>query len=388
MGRPPLEVGTHGVVRFLKRESGWAARAQFRDFDGRTKQVERRGKTKGEAERNLKRALKQRSGLVGDGVTSESRIKEVAALWLADIELDVEAGRKSPGTGQAYRSVLDRYVLPGLGELRVREVSVARADRFLAALSSGVGVATAKTARSIVSGLLGYAARHGAVSTNPVRDTRPLSAPRPDGPRALTREERVRWLAQLEADEKAVRWDLPDLSRFMMATGVRIGEALAICWEDVDFSAATVEISHTVTRVKGVGLIRKSTKTAAGERVLPLPTWAVDMLRGRYRAALQEGHSLTAPVFPSSEGGFRDPSNVLRVLREARGSEGFEWVTSHVFRKTAATVLDEAGLSARAIADQLGHVQPSMTQDVYLGRKLASRAAASALEGVLDNESG
>ena len=114
-----------------------------------------------------------------------------------------------------------------------------------------MGVATAKTARSVVSGMLGHAARHGAVSTNPVRDTRPLSAGRTNGPRALTHDERIQWLEQLEADQKAVRWDLPDLSRFMMATGVRIGEALALYWEDVDLEAATVTINYTVVRAKG-----------------------------------------------------------------------------------------------------------------------------------------
>jgi integrase len=72
------------------------------------------------------------------------------------------------------------------------------------------------------------------------------------------------------------------------------------------------------------------------------------------------------------------------VLRETRGSEGFAWVTSHVFRKTAATILDEAGLSARLIADQLGHARPSMTQDVYLGRRSVSGKAAEALEDALD----
>ena len=41
----------------------------------------------------------------------------------------------------------------------------------------------------------------------------------------------------------------------------------------------------------------------------------------------------------------------------------------HNFRKTTATHLDQAGLSARVIADQLGHARPSMTQDVYMGRK-------------------
>ena len=51
-----------------------------------------------------------------------------------------------------------------------------------------------------------------------------------------------------------------------------------------------------------------------------------------------------------------------------------------VFRKTAATLLDEAGVSARKIADQLGHAQVSLTQDFYMGRKLASEEASRVLE--------
>jgi integrase len=66
---------------------------------------------------------------------------------------------------------------------------------------------------------------------------------------------------------------------------------------------------------------------------------------------------------------------------------GFAWVTSHVFRKTAATILDDAGLSARMVADQLGHARPSMTQDVYLGRRTVDRRTADALEGALGTES-
>ena len=115
MGRPSLEVGTHGAIRFLPSGSGWIARTLFRDFDGRTKQAERSGKTKGAAERNLKRALKERAGSVGDGVTSESRIHELSALWFEDVKLDVQNGKKSPGTEGTYRSILDGYVLTGLG---------------------------------------------------------------------------------------------------------------------------------------------------------------------------------------------------------------------------------------------------------------------------------
>ena len=59
------------------------------------------------------------------------------------------------------------------------------------------------------------------------------------------------------------------------------------------------------------------------------------------------------------------------------------WITSHSFRKTTATILDDAGRSAREIADQLGHARPSMTQDVYMGRRSRNPGAAHALEGAL-----
>ncbi|WP_084477502.1 tyrosine-type recombinase/integrase [Actinokineospora enzanensis] len=62
---------------------------------------------------------------------------------------------------------------------------------------------------------------------------------------------------------------------------------------------------------------------------------------------------------------------------------GFEWVTFRTFRKTVATLLDEAGLTARQVADLLGHARPSMTQDMYMGRGGPSRAAADTLDGVL-----
>jgi integrase len=162
---------------------------------------------------------------------------------------------------------------------------------------------------------------------------------------------------------------------FMLGTGVRIGEALAVAWDQIDFDEATVTIAYTLIRIKGQGLVRKSTKTAAGTRVLPLPQTTVAMRRRRRRA----GRIGTIPVFPDSHGGWRDPYNTSRDIRNARGAEEFAWVTSHVFRKTAATMLDEAGLSACDMATHLGHARPSLTQDVYLGRGVANRRAAEVL---------
>ncbi|MCX2948130.1 tyrosine-type recombinase/integrase [Lentzea sp. NEAU-D7] len=379
MGRPPLDLGTYGAIRCYETDSGWRATTKYRDYDGKTRPVERWGKTKSAAERSLKKALAERKGPSGSSLTRESRFKEALDQWFTKFQALADAGKRSPSSVDTYRSIMDRHVLPGLGELRIREMTVARVDAFLGALWRSVSVDTAKTARSVISGALRIAVRDKALDTNPVREAEPLEAGRKKSPRALTREERVRWLEMLESDPKAVKRDLPDLSRFMMATGVRIGEALAVYWEDIDFKAGTVAVNYTVIRVKDIGLIRKSTKTEAGERTLLLPRWALDMLqRRRKTTSFPNG-----PIFPDALGGLRDPSNTRKDLRKARGGDEFAWVTSHVFRKTAATILDEAGLSARQVADQLGHARPSMTQDTYMGRKLVDRRAADALEDAL-----
>jgi integrase len=94
-----------------------------------------------------------------------------------------------------------------------------------------------------------------------------------------------------------VRKDLPDLYEWMLATGVRIGEALAVSWEEVDLVAGTVAIEHTVVRITGVGLLRKGTKSSAGIRTLLLPAFAVAMLRRRKLAS--GGRD---PVFPDPQG--------------------------------------------------------------------------------------
>ena len=88
-------------------------------------------------------------------------------------------------------------------------------------------------------------------------------------------------------------------------------------------------------------------------------------------------------LFPSPKGLLRDPNNTSGDLRQALDRAGFSWATSHTFRRTVATRLDDAGLSARQIADHLGHSRPSLTQDVYLGRGTASPRTAATIRRAL-----
>lgn len=390
MPRPRLPLGTWGEIRSYAaardddgKPTAYRAIAKYRDFDGRSRTVERWGKSDTAARNNLRTALKDRAALAWQGeLSAASYFRDALTLWLERFEELVRKEERSPGSLDTYRHHADKYVLPALGELRLGEMTTPLLDKVIRRISTEVGSPTAKTCRSIVSGVLGLAVRYGALTHNPTREVDRVSGKARKEPRALTMEERVAWLAQLDADEDAVNRDVPDLCRLMLATGARIGEALAVLWSDVDFQSNEVTITSTIIRVKAVGLVRKPTKTEAGERTLRLPRWAMQMLEQRHLA--NPWHE--APVFPATTGSYRDPSNTLRDLRNARGTESFAWVTSHNFRKTAATILDEAGLTAREIADQLGHARPSMTQDVYLGRKATNSRAAAVLQDAFDTD--
>ena len=376
MGRPPLPVGTFGKIDFLVLgKDRVRARASFRDYDGHRRSVTRYGSSRAHAERRLRESLRDR-GNGEDPASATSRLSDVVALWLAEVDDSDLAW----GTKRLYRFTAESYVVPGVGELRLREVTVPAINRLLATVSSSHGAAAAKSTRSVLSGILGLAVRHGLLPANPVREAAIRRAPRTSrGPRALTVEETRQLQARLAADPEAVRRDLPELVDFMLGTGVRIGEACAIGPSAVDLETATLIVDATVIRIPGLGLvIQDFPKSTAGRRTLAIPPAVVDLLR---RRGVEHRSTPADPstIFPSPRGRLRDPSNTSGDLRAALDRAGFPWVTSHVFRKTVATRLDDAGLSARQIADHLGHSRPSLTQDVYLGRGHVGPAAAAAL---------
>lgn len=160
---------------------------------------------------------------------------------------------------------------------------------------------------------------------NPARDVERLRSRPKRQPRALTVAERTQWFGGVAADKKAMERDILDLSAFLLATGLRIGEALAVVWSEVDFDTSTVTVSSTLIRVTGRGLIRKGTKSDAGQRRLLLPGWFMAMLRRR----AQTLYDPVRPVFGTIDGDFRDPRNVSRFLKEAREAVGLDWVTAH-----------------------------------------------------------
>jgi hypothetical protein len=250
MARPPMPIGTYGAINVTAGPANrdgvvrFKAEAYFRDFSGVRRRVARYGDTGPKARRALQTALaelvegRDSGGGPAGGLTGASRFRDAAEVWLADV-----ARQRADSTADNYRQRYESVVRPVLGELRLREITVGRLDGFMAGLQlRGLSVSTRRNVRTVLTGTMGTARRHGALRTNPTQDMRRLESgdhtlKRPV--RALTADERADLLAKIDADERAVSRDLPDLFRFLMATGCRIGEALAVRWCDVNLDRAT-----------------------------------------------------------------------------------------------------------------------------------------------------
>jgi integrase len=375
-----LGIGERGEVFFpQERPGGVLVMVYFRDHGGKRRRAKAWGPSRAAARRSVKAAVDV-ALMAGGGTFRPSTTFAVAAeVWLAAFEEKVARGSRSPTTLDVYRSTLRAHVLPGVGALRLSEFTPGRFDRFLSEVHVQHGFATAKLCRTVLSGVCGLLVRRDALRHNPIRDVARLERGHARATkRTLSRQDVVSWLRTLDGSELARRKDLPDLVRLLLATGMRLGEALALTWDDVDLDRGVVLVEWTLVRATGKGLIRKSTKAASSDRTLLLPTWCVSMLRRRLAAAAGLG-----PVFPSATGSWRDRNNVCKDLREVRAGTSFDWFVTHVARRSVATLLDGEGLSARAIADQLGHARVSMTQDVYMGRRLPAPAVARSLDALL-----
>lgn len=178
---------------------------------------------------------------------------------------------------------------------------------------------------------------------------------------------------------------LLDVVDLMLATGLRISEALALRWDDVDLGEQpTVTVSGTLVYLKKNGLQRQEhTKTSSGFRILTIPAFAVDML---LRRSVEATPTETNAVFPSGKGTWKWPNNYRRTLRVAlKDIESDGTISPHVFRKSVATLIDaEATLEAAAAV--LGHSGTAVTAKHYVKKATAAPDMSEILDRFGQNQ--
>ena len=382
-GRPPLRIGQHGkILRTYLGGGVWQAYCLFRDTDGVIRKVQRLGPPDEHdhhgklAQDALIEALAERRPPSGttDEITLDTRVTTLIDRHIERLGEDGRAAR----TIDTYRSDA-RRLSKFIGGVRVGEATPGRLDEALRSIRAAHGVTTARRARTVLGGGLQLAVLAGVLGANPVRDVSTIRTDKKaKGARALTADQLRALLAGLRSSESCQTRDLADPITVFIATGLRISELLALRWQDYDAAAATLTVSGKVVRAKGQGLRRfDEAKSDAGLRTIPLPRLAVEALNAR-RSRAFVGEQET--IFASAAGSLRDPNNFAKQWRTVRDELGVSEVTTHSFRKSVATLIDEEGMSARVGADHLGHSNVSMTQDKYMARGRVHGEVAALLD--------
>lgn len=386
MSRKPMPVGTHGRItvtpyadggktrlhgegKSWRRPDGipvpmkqitWIARCRFRDNDGRTRPVEAWGPTRTGAEQNLQNALTSRKRTASNTITADTRLEVLADYWL---RTKIETSDRSVNTKQRYRDVTEHDIIPGLGGLRLRECTVSRLEAWVAA-EAAEHAATARLCLTCLRGMFDVAVREDAITANPARSVSPIPVEASEV-RALELSDVIKLRAALAESSSARAQELADLVDVMLATGCRVGEALALRWADVDLEEHIVYITGTVVREQGVRLFRQDTTKGRKPRGHPVPAFALAMLERRRSEVPANDLDL---VFPSVRGGLREVSTIDKQWRKFREwHPEWVWITPKTFRKTVATVV-QRGADIEAAAAQLGHANASITAKHYVER--------------------
>lgn len=156
---------------------------------------------------------------------------------------------------------------------------------------------------------------------------------------------------------KTISNDVPFafVAKFLLFTGCRRGEALALTPNDIDLENKTVSINKTVEWVGNKPQIKHQPKTMAGNREIPLPDILIEELERRLKQKY---------VFQNTNGELLDNSQITRGWNNLKKDVGIN-CTPHQLRHSYATMLFDAGIDVKTAQKWLGHTDIKTTLDTY-----------------------
>ena len=370
-----------GTGSYFQTKAGWVAQIRYYDeFTGKSKQIRRRAKNRDDA-REILKELRAETPKSAPTRSDALTIVEYLTIWAAET-LPVSGVKDS--TASTYRNLIHSPMTPTLGEVRLDTLTPRAVERWLQRLDQFrtkprnpkptkanpepeqipghlLSQSTKRQCFAVLSLALKTAVRDGLIPANPLEDvTRPRKT-RTDVP-VMTGDE-VEQLLSAETTAKSFYFPL---IVFVANTGVRIGEALALRWKDVDLNAATATINRG-------SLNDSTTKTAAGVRTVPLVPDVVNALKAQQRrqreARMKMGvgwQDTEGLVFTTGDGTPVDAHNARRTLRAALKAAGLPqdrpW---HTMRHSLATRLLNRGVPMPVVSQIIGHASIRTTVDIY-----------------------
>ncbi len=338
---------TTGSVRYDKRRKTW----NYLWYDGPTRRSKRIGTkqeypTKAAAWAEVERREHQTAPVQQ---TKGDTVRTVAARY------EIERMPTRVSTARVYRGVLHNHVLPKWGDTPIKEVQPRPVELWLRELDMAPKSKT--HIRAMLGNLLKYAMWAGImeIGVNPMSlVSNPGATKRVRKPRSLRAEEFDRLLSVLDEPFSTV-------ALVCVCLGLRISEALALRWADVDWQAGRLSVRRAI-----VNQVVDDVKTEGSARALNLAPEMVDRLR-QYRAASQ----FAGPdnwVFASPHKLGRLPlsyTGVRTVFAGAGTKAGIGKVCTHAFRHTYRSWLDAVGTSVAVQQKLMRHSDIRTTLNIY-----------------------
>lgn len=326
-------------------------------------------------------------------VTKNFRLKADAQAWLQDQRAKHAAGQLSAGVSMTMKEWLAKWLamrrqtiedrsantydergrkhlLPHLGSTRLADIKPETVMGYYAALNAaGVSAYLRSFMGMMLRSVLGDAADAGLIPSNPAKKVAKPKKPRSEM-QAWNREESRAFLAALAKVKPLWR----SLYRFLLDTGCRPSEALALTWDDFDPDRGAVKVTKSlVGGSKGNPARVKGTKTKKGHRVVLVSRSTRDELCGLVRTP-----GLIFPANPQGE--YLKIARVRKRFERIVADAGLKDIRLYDLRHTSATLLLNAGVNVKVIADRLGHEDPAMTLRIY-AHALPSMQEAAAEAG-------
>jgi len=301
-------------------------------------------------------------------------VRQLCERWF-----ETEQRRWKPRTAHDYRRLLERFVYPSLGRVRLARLGPDRLQRFFDSIPGRAGSQVFR----VLHRAFQVAVRWGWLPSNPADRVVPPTyrSTRPDLPGAQA-------LARLFQHCLASDDPYAPMVGLALLSGARLGELLALRWDDVDLDAGVIHIRRAGQWIAGEW-VEAPPKTMAGRRAVPIGPLGVRLLK-RQRAVVAERRLQAGQdwqemglVFPNTHGKPLQGSVVLDALRRLCQQAGVPRLTCHGLRHAAASLALSVGVPLPDVSRRLGHANVDITAKTYSHAISDGRTVALAIEQAL-----